>query len=62
MGNMASTYVRRFNLKGSLNDKQVSDFWKVLLSEFVPAIQKVKGVHSCKTLPVPVPFVPTFGW
>jgi len=45
---MASTYVRRFNLKGSLSDKQVSDFWKFLLGEFAPAIQKVKGVNSCK--------------
>jgi hypothetical protein len=45
---MASTYVRRFNLKDSLSDKQVADFWKLLLSEFVPAIQKVKGVNSCK--------------
>jgi hypothetical protein len=48
MGNMASTYVRRFNLKESLSDKQVTDFWRFLLSEFVPAIQKVKGVNSCK--------------
>ena len=40
---MASTYVRRFNLKGSLSDKQVSDYWKHLLGVFVPAIQKVKG-------------------
>jgi len=45
---MPSTYVRRFNLKSSLGDKQVSDFWKMLLGEFVPAIQKVKGVKSCK--------------
>ena len=45
---MASTYVRRFNLKDSLSDKQVATFWKFLLSEFVPAIQKVKGVNSCK--------------
>ena len=40
---MASTYVRRFNLKSSLNDKQVGEFWQFLLNEFVPAIQKVKG-------------------
>ena len=45
---MASTYVRRFNLKGSLSDKQVNDFWKHLLGEFIPAVQKVKGVKSCK--------------
>jgi hypothetical protein len=47
-GTMASTYVRRFNLKGSLSDKQVSDFSKHLLGEFIPAVQKVNGVKSCK--------------
>lgn len=45
---MASTYVRRFNLKGSLGDQQVGDFWRFLLGEFVPAIEKVKGVNACK--------------
>jgi hypothetical protein len=45
---MASTYVRRFNLKSSLSDQQVGEFWQVLLGEFLPAIQKVKGVHSAK--------------
>jgi hypothetical protein len=45
---MASTYVRRFNLKSSLSDQQVGEFWQVLLGEFVPAIQKVRGVNSAK--------------
>ena len=45
---MASTYVRRFNLKDSLSDTQVNDFWKFLLTEFIPAIQKIKGVQSTK--------------
>ncbi len=45
---MSSTYVRRFNLKSSLSDKNVGEFWKFLLGEFVPAIKKVKGVHSVK--------------
>ena len=45
---MATTYVRRFNLKSSLSNKQVNDFWKTLMREFIPAIQKVKGVRSCK--------------
>ena len=45
---MASTYVRRFNLKSSLTDKHVGDFWKFLLSEFVPALQKPAGVNSVK--------------
>jgi hypothetical protein len=45
---MASTYVRRFNLKNSLSDKQVGDFWKFLLGEFVPALQKPAGVNAVK--------------
>lgn len=45
---MASTYVRRFNLKDSMSDKQVGEFWQFLVNEFVPAIQKIKGVHSAK--------------
>ena len=45
---MSSTYVRRFNLKSSLTDQQVNDFWKLLMGELVPAIRKVEGVRSCK--------------
>jgi hypothetical protein len=45
---MASTYVRRFNLKDTLTDTQVRDFWRTLLSEFVPTLQKVKGVRSAR--------------
>jgi hypothetical protein len=45
---MASTYVRRFNLKDTLSDKQVGEFWHFLLSEFTPAIQKIKGVRAVK--------------
>jgi len=45
---MASTYVRQFNLKASLSDKQVNEFWKFLLGEFVPAIRKVEGVNAVK--------------
>ena len=45
---MASTYVRRFNLKDSMSDKQVGEFWQFLVNKFVPAIQKIKGVHSAK--------------
>ena len=59
---MSSTYVRRFNLKGSLSDKQVGDFWKLLLGELEPAIQKVKGVKSCKIYSEPVRSVQTSGW
>jgi hypothetical protein len=45
---VASTYVRRFNLKDSLSDTQVRDFWRFLLGEFVPAIQKSAGINAVK--------------
>ena len=45
-----------------MSDQQVGDFWKFLLSEFVPAIQKVKGVNARKVYSVLAPFVPTSGW
>ena len=45
---MASTYVRRFNLKASLSDKQVNEYWKFLLGKFVPAIRKGEGVKAVK--------------
>lgn len=45
---MSTTYVRRFNLKSSLADTQVHDFWTFLLGEFMPALQSGKGVNSVK--------------
>ena len=36
------TYAR-FNLKDTLSDKQLGEFWHFLLSEFTPAIQTIKG-------------------
>lgn len=43
---MASTYVRRFNLKSTLSDAEVAAWWKFLLEEFVPACKAVPGVKS----------------
>ena len=45
---MASRYVRHFDLKTSLTDREVASYWRFLLGEFVPAIQKVSGVTDCK--------------
>jgi hypothetical protein len=45
---MATTYVRRFNLKDSLSDADVVTYWKFLMEEFVPVLQKGKGVRSVK--------------
>ncbi len=45
---MATVYVRTFNLKDSLSDREVIDYWQFLLSEAVPVVQKVNGVRSVR--------------
>lgn len=45
---MATTYVRRFHLKDSLSDAEVLQWWKTLLEEFVPLIEKAKGIRAVK--------------
>ena len=44
---MATVYVRRFNLKASLSDSEVLDYWRFLL-DAVPIVESVDGVHSVK--------------
>ncbi len=45
---MATTYVRRFNLKDSLSDAEVIEYWRFLTEEFLPLIQQASGVRSVK--------------
>ena len=45
---MATTYVRRFNLKDSLSDAEVVQWWKTQMEEFVPLIEKSNGIRSVK--------------
>lgn len=45
---MTTTYVRRFNLKDSLSDAEVIQWWKTLMDEFVPLIEKSNGIRSVK--------------
>ena len=45
---MATLYVRHFNLKDSLSDEEVLEYWKFSMEEAIPAIQKVPGVRSVK--------------
>lgn len=45
---MATTYVRRFNLKDSLSDAEVAQFWRFVMDEFVPAGLAISGVRSLK--------------
>ncbi len=45
---MATTYVRRFNLKDSLSDAEVGQFWRFVMDEFVPAGLRISGVQCLK--------------
>lgn len=45
---MASTYVRRLNLKPTLSDAEVAAWWKFLLEDFIPACKAVPGVTSIR--------------
>jgi hypothetical protein len=44
---MATLYVRTFNLKDSLSDKEVLEAWQFTM-EVIPVVQKVSGVRSLK--------------
>ncbi len=45
---MTTVYRRGFNLKDSLNDAEVADFWRFMMEEAAPVVQRVKGVQSIK--------------
>ena len=45
---MPTLYTRRVNVKDSLSDEEVLEFWRVFMGEAVPAFRKVRGVRSVK--------------
>jgi len=45
---MSTRYIRTFSLKDSLNASEVVAYWRFLLEEFAPVIQKVRGVQSVR--------------
>ena len=45
---MTTLYVRRFSFKDSISDSEVLDYWKFLVDDAVPAIEKVDGIRSVK--------------
>ena len=47
---MATTYVRRFNLKDSLTDAEVVAYWKMLMDELAPAVRKIDGINAVRFL------------
>ena len=45
---MSTLYTRTFDLKESLSDAEVSDFWRLCVDELVPACEKFDGTRSMK--------------
>ena len=45
---MTTLYTRSWDLKSSLSDDEVVEFWKFCVDELVPAIEKVPGTRACK--------------
>ena len=45
---MATVYARRFNLRDSLTDSEVTAFWKYAVEEVLPACLKANGVRTAK--------------
>ncbi len=45
---MATLYTRTFNLKDSLSDEEVLEFWRHCMDVMVPAAESVSGTRSVK--------------
>lgn len=40
--------IKTFNLKDSLSDEEVLDYWKFALEEVAPAVERIEGIRSVK--------------
>jgi hypothetical protein len=47
---MATTYVRRVNLKATMTDAEVAAYWRFMFDEAIPVFQTVPGVRSIRIL------------
>ncbi len=45
---MATLYTRTFNLKDTLSDEEVLEFWRHCMEVMVPAAQNISGTRSVK--------------
>jgi hypothetical protein len=45
---MPTVYVRQVSLKESLSDASVGEYWQWILSEVIPAMQKIPGIRSVR--------------
>ena len=45
---MTTLYTRTWDLKESLSDKEVIEFWRFCVDELVPACEKIEGTRSMK--------------
>ncbi len=47
---MSTIYTRTFDLKESLTDAEVGEFWNLCINELVPVCEKLEGTRSIKFL------------
>ena len=45
---MPTMYIRRFNLKDSMSNTQVLEWWQWVMGEVLPVIDKFPGTRSVK--------------
>ncbi len=45
---MSTLYTRTWDLKESLSDAEVNEFWRFCVDEMVPAVGKIDGTRSVK--------------
>jgi hypothetical protein len=45
---MATTYVRRVNLKATMSDAEVAAYWRFMFDEAIPVFQTIPGVRSIR--------------
>lgn len=45
---MATLYVRSCDLKDTLSTKEVAEYWRFILNDVVPALEKLDGTRSVK--------------
>ena len=45
---MTTLYTRTWDLKESMSDTEVNEFWRLCVDEMIPAVEKIDGTRSVK--------------
>ncbi len=45
---MTTLYTRTWDLKESMSDTEVNEFWRLCVDEMIPAVEKLDGTRSIK--------------